>query len=109
MRSIPRRTATSIRSIGSKRIGHEASPREKYLQLAKIEFEKTHQTNHLQQAMERAGDCEARLAEIDREQGYLLTSAVAVRRGEPMPSEVPRRVKPAAPRRQTNRHNDREG
>jgi len=109
MRSIPRRTAINIRSMSNRRLGHQADAREKYLRLAKLEFEKKHQTSHLQRARECAQEYEERLAGINREQGYLLTSAAAARKGGPMPSEVPRRVKPTAPRRQTNRHNDREG
>ena len=96
MRSIPRRTATSIRSMSSRRLGHQADAREKYLRLAKLEFEKTHQANHLRRARERAGEHEERLGEIDREQGYLLTSAAAARNGEPMPSQVPPRTNRAA-------------
>jgi len=99
MRSIPRRTATSIRSMSSRRLGHEADAREKYFRLAKLEFEKTHQTNHLQRNRERTAECEERLARIDREQGYLLTSAAAAWKGEPMPSQVPPQTRPAAPGR----------
>ena len=99
MRSIPRTTATSIRSISSRRPGHRASPREKYLRLAKLEYERTYQANYLRKARERASEYEERLAEIDREQAYLLTSTMAALNGEPGPSEVPRPAHPAAPGR----------
>ena len=99
MRSIPHRTATSIRSMANKRIGHRASPRRKYVRLAKIEFEKEHRITHLAQAMERAKECENRLAEIDREQALLLASIDATRKGNLGPSGVPRRAHPAAPGR----------
>ena len=104
IRSIPRRTATSVLSMSSRRLGHGAGAREKYLRLAKLEFEKTHQTNHLQRIRERASEHEQRIAEIDREQGFLLTSATAARKGEPMPSAIPRRAKPAALKRQGRQH-----
>ena len=92
MRSVPRRTVTDIRTLSSRYLGHGAHAREKYLRLAKLEFDKKHQTNHLQKARERASEHEERLAEIDREQGYLLASAAAAWNGEPMPSEVLRRA-----------------
>ena len=107
MKSIPAKTATSIRSMSNRRIGHGATPRDKYLRLAKIAFEKTPQNKHLQQAMERANTCESRLAEIDQEEDFLLASATTVRKGEPMPSEVPRRAKPATPRRLGKQHASR--
>ncbi len=93
--SVPRRTVTDIRTLSSRRLGHGASAREKYLRLAKLEFERKHFTNHLQKAREHARGYEERLARNGREQGYLLTSAVAARNGEPVPSEVPRRAGPA--------------
>ena len=98
MRSVPRRTATSIRSMSNRCLGHNANPREKYLRLAKLEFEKTHQANHLRRARERSQEYKERLTDIEQEQAYLLTSAAAAWNGKPMPSEVPRRARPAAPR-----------
>ena len=96
MRSIPSRTATSILSMANRRIGDRADTREKYLRLANLEFEKTSRAARLRKAMELAGECEERLAEIAREQGYLLRTAAATRNGEPMPSQVPPRTKRAA-------------
>ena len=98
MKSIPHRTATSIRSMSNRSISHGATSREKYLRLAKLAFEEIYQNKYLQQAMERAQACKSRLSEIDREEDFLLTSATAARKGEAMPSDVPRRAKSASPR-----------
>ena len=99
MRSIPRRTAVNIRTITSNWIGHRANPRRKYLRLAKLEFDKANHGKQLQRAMERAEDHQIRLAEIEQEQAYLLASAEAARKGEPMPSEIPRRATPPTTKR----------
>jgi len=96
MRAIPRKTATSIPSMGSKRLAHGASPHRKHVRLAKLAFERQYQITHLAQAKERAKECESRLAEIDKEQADLLASIDAGRKGNPGPSGVTRRAHPAA-------------
>ena len=99
MRSIPRRTATSIRSMGSKRIAHGASSHRKYVRLAKLAFEREYQLTHLAHAKERAKECETRLAEIDDEQAELLATIHVGEKGVPGAPGVPRRVSPSIPGR----------
>lgn len=99
MRCVPRRTATNIRSMSTCWLGHRANPRRKYLRLAALEVKKANSTKQLERARERVEDNQIKLAEIDQEQAYLLASAEAAWKGEPMPSEIPRRATPATPRR----------
>lgn len=96
MRAIPRRTATSIPSLGSRRLGRGASAHRKHVRLAKLAFERQYQVAHLAQARERAKECLSRLAEIDKEQADLLASIDAARKGYAGPSGFPRRARTAA-------------
>lgn len=98
-RVIPRRTALNIRTMTSNTLGHNANPRKKYMRLAKLEFEKAHFVKQLQKAKERAEDHQIRLHEIGKEEAYLLASVEAAWKGQPMPSKIPTRPKPATPRR----------
>ena len=99
LRVIPRRTATNIRTMTSNWLGHNANPRKKYMRLAKLEFEKAHYAKQRQRAEERAEDYQFRLDEIAVEDAYLVASVGAAWKGEPMPSKIPSKPKPATPRR----------
>ena len=74
MRSVPRRTASNIRTRSNALLGDAASPRRKYNRLAKLEFEKEIRGKDVQLARKRMENGERRLAEIEREEARLLTS-----------------------------------
>ena len=74
MRSVPRRTASNIRTRSNALLGDAASPRRKYTRLAKLAFEKEHRDRDVRLLGERMESGERRLAEIEREEARLLAS-----------------------------------
>jgi hypothetical protein len=91
MTSLPRKGATSIRSIANRRISLGASAWRKYLRLARLEFEREHRDRDLHRIGERAEDDQRRLARIDEEETDLVTSIEAARRGDGAPAGAPPR------------------
>ena len=90
MTSLPRKGATSIRSIANRRISLGASAWRKYLRLARLEFEREHRDRDIRLIAERAEDDQRRLARIDEEETDLVTSIEAARRGDEAPAGTPR-------------------
>ena len=80
MRSVPRRTASNIRTRSNALLGDAASPRRKYTRLAKLAFEKEHRGRDVRLLRQRMENGEGRLAEIEREEARLLAS-IEVPRG----------------------------
>ncbi len=95
MRSVPRRTATNIRSSKNARLGHGTSARRKYDRLAKLAFERAHLNKDTQRASERVSNNQKRLDEIEAEEAYLLASIQAAREGRPVPPEIKQRPRSA--------------
>ncbi|MCX7425506.1 MAG: hypothetical protein NTW96_07765 [Planctomycetia bacterium] len=90
MTSLPRKGATSIRSIANRRISRGASAWRKYLRLARLEFEREHRDRDLHRIGERAEDDQRRLVQIEEEETDLATSIEAARRGDETPAGAPR-------------------
>jgi hypothetical protein len=87
MGSIPRRTATHIRTMTTAPLNHGSSPRRKYTRLARLAFEREHRDKDIQAARKRIEDGATRVAEIRREEARLLASIDASRRGKPCPAQ----------------------
>jgi hypothetical protein len=79
LRSVPRRTASNIRTRSNALLGDAASPRRKYTRLARLAFEKEHRDRDVRLLGERMESGERRLAEIEREEARLLASLEAPR------------------------------
>jgi hypothetical protein len=90
MTSLPRKGATSIRSIANRRISHQASAWRKYLRLARLEFEREHRDRDIRLIGERAEGDQRRLAEIDEEAADLAASIEAARNGDGVSAGMPR-------------------
>ncbi|MBC8874394.1 MAG: hypothetical protein H8E44_33580 [Planctomycetes bacterium] len=92
MRTVPLKGATNVRSIANIRIGHDASAWSKYFRLGNLAFERERRDLDIRAAMERAGDSERRVAEIEAEEALLLASIEAAKTGSPLPANIPRRT-----------------
>jgi hypothetical protein len=79
LRSVPRRTASNIRTRSNALLDDAASPRRKYTRLARLAFEKEHRDRDIRLLGERMESGERRLAEIEREEARLLASIEAPR------------------------------
>ena len=76
MRSVPRRTASNIRTRAD-RASAVANPENKFLTLAVLELERVRRGKEKQSADERSRDIGARLLEIEQEEARLLASLEA--------------------------------